>query len=90
MSRSHKLHSAEIVRRLQRIERLLLQPGGATIAELAEAGEVSIQMARRYIGTLEQLGLNVSNDQEINGTHGVRWLAKKSTAVFTASKRKSR
>lgn len=87
MSRSHKLHSAEIVRRLQRIERLLLQPGGATIAELAEAGEVSIQMARRYIGTLEQLGLNVSNDQTINGTHGVRWLAKKSTAVFTASKR---
>ena len=87
MSRSHKLHSTEIVRRLQRIERLLLQPGGATIAELAEAGEVSIQMARRYVGTLEQLGLAVTTDQKINGTHGVRWLATKSTAIFTASKR---
>lgn len=87
MSRSQKLYSAEIVRRLQRIERMLLQHGGATIAELAEAGEVSIQMARRYIGTLEQLGLNVSNDQTISGTHNVHWLATKSTAVFTASKR---
>ena len=87
MSRSQKLHSAEIVRRLQRIERMLLQRGGATIAELAEAGEVSKPMARRYIGTLEQLGLSVTTDQTINGTHGVRWLAKKATAVFTASKR---
>ena len=89
MSRNQVLHSVEIVRRLQRVERMLLQRGGATISELSEACEVSPQMSRRYIGLLEQLGLSVSNNQTVNGTHGVRWLAKKSTAVFTASKRQN-
>ena len=87
MSRNQKLHSAEIVRRLQKIERMLLQRDGATILELSSACEVSPQMARRYLGTLEQLGLNVTSNQTINGQHGVRWMAKKSTAVFTSSKR---
>ena len=53
-----------LIEQLRTVERLLTQPGGTTVYEMAETVGKSEKQARRYIKALKSLGVPVTDDYE--------------------------
>lgn len=71
-----------LVKQLQIVERLLLQPKGATAYQIAEAIGKSEKQARRSIAVLKDLGVTVVDDYAPGDTEPAVYRAKRGSKLF--------
>lgn len=77
-----RMHLVTLIEQLRQVERMLIRPQGATIAEIADDIERCDSQARRSIQALRALGVPVTDDYVPGNSHPAKYRLRKSKSLF--------